>query len=114
MIRGLGFRDNGKENGDYYNRVIWGLGFRDNGKENGDYYNRVIWGLGFRDNGKENGNYYNRVIWGLGFHLSQAYFPEQFLVQGGRGNGAYLVFARCVYELRMWKCYTLPRRIRYT
>ena len=51
------YRDNGKENGNYYN--ILGL-YRDNGKENGNYYN--ILGL-YRDNGKENGNYH------LGFRV---------------------------------------------
>ena len=35
--------------------TILGLGFSDNGKENGNYYS--ILGL-YRDNGKENGNYY--------------------------------------------------------
>ena len=38
--------------------VNWvNLGFRDNGKENADYYSKL--GLGFRDNGKGHGNYYS-------------------------------------------------------
>ena len=58
-------------------RVILGL-YRDNGKENGNYYNRLFWNhkvyigdiLGlYRENGKENGNYHitglYRVILGL-------------------------------------------------
>ena len=32
--------------------------YRDNGKENGNYYSRL--GL-YRDNGKENGNYYSSL-----------------------------------------------------
>ena len=38
-------------------RVILGV-YRDNGKENGNYYSRL--GL-YGDNGKENGNYYSRL-----------------------------------------------------
>ena len=67
-ILGL-YRDNGKEDGHYYNGlyrgyigVVLGL-YRDNGEEDGHYYNGlyrgyigVVLGL-FRDNGKENGNY---------------------------------------------------------
>ena len=58
-------------------RVILGL-YRDNGKEHGNYYNRLFWNhkvyigdiLGlYRENGKENGNYHimglYRVILGL-------------------------------------------------
>ena len=62
------YRDNGKENVNYYDviRVILGL-YRDNGKEDGNYYNviGVILGL-YRDNGKEDGNYYNvkELYWG--------------------------------------------------
>ena len=36
---------------------MWGLGFGDDGKENGDYY-LVYWGV-YRDDGKEAGNYYS-------------------------------------------------------
>ena len=43
------YRDNGKENGNYYNILEF---YRDNGKENGSYY------LGFRVQ-KKNGNCYN-------------------------------------------------------
>ena len=47
---------------------MWGISFhmvglgsyRDNGKENGNYYN--ILGL-YRDNGKENGNYHTTLWW---------------------------------------------------
>ena len=46
---------------------IWGF-YKDNGKENGNYYGIMgsIWGF-YRDNGKENGNYYSIMgfIWGL-------------------------------------------------
>ena len=50
-----GYRDTGKENGNYCNiGVIQGL-YRDNGKEHGNCYN--ILGL-YWDNGKENGSYY--------------------------------------------------------
>ena len=39
----------------------WGY-MEDNGKENGNYYNRVVyWGY-MGDNGKENGNYYNGLV----------------------------------------------------
>ena len=46
---GLGFRDNGNEQGNYY-VVYWG--YRGNGKEHGNYYYIGI----YRDDGKENGN----------------------------------------------------------
>ena len=55
------YRDNGKENGNYYRTL---RSYRDNGKENGNYYLTL---RSYRDNGKENGNYYNglyRVIQG--------------------------------------------------
>ena len=47
------YRDNGKENGNYYS--ILGL-FWDTGKENGNYCSLL--GL-YRDTGKENGKYYS-------------------------------------------------------
>ena len=56
--------DNGKENGNYSNRVIYGLGFRvlglywENGKDNGDYNN----GLYIRDYRVYIGVYF--VVWG--------------------------------------------------
>ena len=53
--------------------TVEGLGFRDSGKESGNYYSiyiyiRVIQGV-YWDNGKENGSYYNGVIQGLGLQL---------------------------------------------
>ena len=48
-----GWKDNGKENGNYYS-ILFGL-YWDNGKENGNYYS-ILFGL-YWDNGKENGNY---------------------------------------------------------
>ena len=47
MVQYWNYRDNGKENGNYYS--ILGL-YRDNGKENGNYYNKSVghaaWTLG--------------------------------------------------------------------
>ena len=76
IAQGLGSRDNGKENGNYYLGVmglyrghigVMGL-YRDNGKANGSYRDYrvymlgVIWGS-YWDNGKENGA--TIVYWGL-------------------------------------------------
>ena len=60
-ILGLGFRVGIMENQmEGYIGIILGL-YRDNGKENGNYYNGLYRGyMGvYRDNGKENGNYYS-------------------------------------------------------
>ena len=54
-------------------RGILGL-YRDNGKENGNYYNglyrfyRLILGL-YWDNGRENGNYCNSVGYIMGLYI---------------------------------------------
>ena len=53
--KGGAYRDNGKENGNYYSIIghILEL-YRDNGKENGNYYGIIGYILGlYRDNGKE-------------------------------------------------------------
>ena len=64
------YRDNGKENGNYYNTIGYILGlYGDNGKENGNYYNTIGYILGlYGDNGKENGNYYNTIGYILGLY----------------------------------------------
>ena len=69
IILGL-YRDNGKENGNYY--IILGL-YKDNGKENGNYYVIIGYVLGiykgkYWDNGKENGNYYVIIGYVLGLY----------------------------------------------
>ena len=54
-----------------------GLGFRENGKENGSYYS--ILGL-YRDNGKENGRYYSILMF-YGLHACVCICVNKYLVR---------------------------------